>query len=72
MGDKKRIVLADAAEEFRQMLADMIGGEADLTVCAQTGSGEELLDLIAVHQIKCEGARLKRALSDEDIIPDVL
>ena len=26
MGDKKRIVLADAAEEFRQMLADMIGG----------------------------------------------
>lgn len=32
----------------------------------------ELLDLIAVHQIKCEGARLKRALSDEDIIPDVL
>ena len=43
MGDKKRIVLADAAEEFRQMLADMIGGEADLTVCAQTASGEELL-----------------------------
>ncbi len=33
MGDKKKIVLADAAEEFRQMLADMIGGEADLTVC---------------------------------------
>ncbi len=32
----------------------------------------ELLDLIAVYQIKCEGARLKRALSDEDIIPDVL
>lgn len=31
----------------------------------------ELLDLIAVHQIKTEGARLKRALSDEDIIPDV-
>ena len=39
MGDKKKIVLADAAEEFRQMLADMIGGEADLTVCAQTASG---------------------------------
>lgn len=32
----------------------------------------ELLDLIAIHQIKCEGARFKRALSDEDIIPDVL
>lgn len=32
----------------------------------------ELLDLIAVHQIKCEGARLRRAPSDEEIIPDVL
>ena len=32
------------------MLADMIGGEADLTVCAQTASGEELLDLIARHR----------------------
>ena len=50
MGDKKKIVLADAAEEYRQMLADMIGGEADLTVCAQTASGEELLDLIARHR----------------------
>ena len=50
MGDMKKIVLADAAEEFRQMLADMIGGEADLTVCAQTGSGEELLDLVARHR----------------------
>ena len=46
----KKIVLADAAEEFRQMLADMIGGEADLTVCAQTGSGEELLDLVVRHR----------------------
>ncbi len=50
MSDKKKIVLADASEEFRQMLADMIQGEADLTVCAQTGSGEELLDLVAVHK----------------------
>lgn len=31
----------------------------------------ELLDLIAVHQIKKEGAKLRRVLSDEDIIPDV-
>ena len=50
MSDKKRIVLADASEEFRQMLADLIREEADLTVCAQTGSGEELLDLIARHK----------------------
>jgi len=32
----------------------------------------ELLDLIAIHQIKCEGAKLRRVLADEDIIPDVL
>ena len=50
MNDKKKIVLADASEEFRTMLADMIGEEADLAVCAQTGSGEELLDLVAVHK----------------------
>lgn len=50
MSDKRKIVLADASEEFRQMLAEMIGEEADLTVCAQTGNGEELLDLIARHK----------------------
>ncbi len=47
MSDLKRIVLADASEEFRRMLADMMGEEADLTVAGQTGSGEELLELIA-------------------------
>lgn len=31
----------------------------------------ELLDMIAIHQIKCEGAKLRRTMSDEDIIPDV-
>ncbi len=50
MSDKKRIVLADASEEFRQMLADMIQEEADLSVCAQTDSGEELLELISRHR----------------------
>ena len=50
MSDKKKIVLADASEEFRQMLADMIQEEADLTVCAQTDGGEGLLDLVAVHK----------------------
>ncbi len=50
MSDRKKIVLADASEEFRQLLADMIQEEEDLTVCAQTGSGEELLDLIGRHR----------------------
>lgn len=31
----------------------------------------ELLDMIAIQQIKCEGAKLRRTMSDEDIIPDV-
>ena len=50
MSEKKKIVLADASEEFRQMLADMIQQEPDLSVCAQTGSGEELLELVSRHR----------------------
>ncbi len=47
MDEIKRIVIADASEEFRQMLADMVEGEDDLTLAGQTGDGEELLNLIA-------------------------
>ena len=47
MSDIKRIVLADASEEFRRILADTIEEETDLTVAGQTGNGEELLRLIA-------------------------
>ena len=50
MSEKKKIVLADTAEEFRQMLADMIQEEEDLTVCAQTANGLELLELISQHK----------------------
>lgn len=32
----------------------------------------ELLDLIACHQIKHEGAKLKEEADDEDMIPDLL
>ena len=32
----------------------------------------DIQDLMAICQIKYEGAQLRRALSDEDIIPDVL
>ena len=31
----------------------------------------ELLDMIAIQQIKLEGAKLCRVMSDEDVIPDV-
>ena len=43
---RKRVVIADASEEFRQMFADMIESETDLYLTGQTGSGEELLELI--------------------------
>ncbi len=50
MSDKKKIVLADASEEFRRMLADMMEQENDLCVVGQTGSGEQLLELVAQHK----------------------
>ena len=43
---RKRVVIADASEEFRQMFADMIESETDLYLTGQTGDGEELLELI--------------------------
>lgn len=45
-----------------------VGLSREETLCIPFG---ELLDLIAIEQIKHEGATLRRALSDEDIIPDV-
>ena len=50
MSDKRKIILADAAEEFRRMLADLMEEEPDLSVVAQTGNGEELLELIGRHR----------------------
>lgn len=47
MDEMKRIVLADASAEFRQILADMVESEADLTLAGQTGDGEELLALVS-------------------------
>ena len=46
MVELKKIVVADASEEFRQMLADMLEGEEDLTLAGATGDGEELLALV--------------------------
>ena len=43
----KRIVIADASEEFRQMLSDMIENETDLALAGQTGNGGELLNIIS-------------------------
>lgn len=45
METKKRVLVADASEEFRKLLADAIRQEADLEVAGVTGNGEELLEL---------------------------
>ncbi len=45
MSEKTRIVLADAAEDFRRMTAEAIGQEEDLELVGQTGDGEELLHM---------------------------
>lgn len=45
MERKLRVLLADAGEDFRGLLAGAINAEADLEVVGTTGSGEELLAL---------------------------
>ena len=50
MSDMKKIVLADASEEFRRMLAELVAEEPDLTVAGETASGEELLELISTQR----------------------
>lgn len=50
MSDVKKIIIADASEEYRGMLADALGDREDMEVVAQTGDGEALLDLVAKHQ----------------------
>ena len=46
MNEKTRVLLADAADDFRRMAAEMIGQEEDMAVVGQTGDGEELLRLV--------------------------
>lgn len=47
MGDCKKVVVADASDEFRQMLVEMLEDEGEgLALAGQTGNGEELLALV--------------------------
>ena len=46
MNEKTRVLLADAADEFRHMATEMIQQEADMEVVGQTGDGEELLRMV--------------------------
>jgi len=47
MERKKLILVADANEEFRRLLADAVEHEPDLALAAETGSGAEAVRLVA-------------------------
>jgi len=46
MNEKIRVLLADAAEDFRGMTAELLGQEEDIEIVGQTGDGEELLRMV--------------------------
>ena len=43
----KRILIADAGEDFRRGLADSLSGETDIQVAGQTGDGAELVRMVS-------------------------
>ncbi len=43
MGNQVRILVADAGEEFRSLLAETLSDEEDLDIVGQTGDGAELV-----------------------------
>lgn len=48
--DKKKVVVADASEEFRRLLTETINAENDLTVVGESGDGEDTLNLCMKRQ----------------------
>ncbi len=50
MEHKTRLLIADADEAFRTVLAEMLEDEGDMTVVATTGDGEEALQLVTEHK----------------------
>ena len=50
MEGRKKILVADAGEEFRRLLVETLSLEADFQVAGQTGDGQELLQLVEQHK----------------------
>lgn len=46
MDGKKRVLLADASEEFRRVFVGALAEEADMELIGDTGDGEEVLRLV--------------------------
>ena len=45
----KKILVADAGEDYRKVLVEAICGEPGICVVGQTGDGQELLELVREH-----------------------
>jgi len=82
MMDKKKVLVADAGEEFRRLLVETIDAEGDLTVVGDTASGEEVVklcrrqvpDVVVMDMILAEldGVEVLAALSRQEPRPKVL
>ena len=48
--EKKKVIGADASEEFRRLLVETLRGEGDLSVVGETGDGEAAVELCRQRQ----------------------
>ncbi len=64
MENKRRILIADASDEFRKLLCDAVAGESDLEVAGETGDGQEVLRL--VRELTPEAVVMDLVLRNED------
>ena len=80
--DKKKILVADAGEEFRRLLVETIDAESDLAVVGDTGDGEEAVSLCAKRKpdvvvmdmilAKMDGVEVLASLSALETKPKIL
>ncbi len=50
MEGRKKILLADAGEDYRRVLAETLSQEADIQLMGQTGDGQELLQMVEQYK----------------------
>ncbi|MBQ1729434.1 MAG: sporulation transcription factor Spo0A [Oscillospiraceae bacterium] len=50
MDDKIKVIVADAGDDFRDLLCETLNAEADITVAGKTGSGIKALELIKAEK----------------------
>ncbi len=80
--DKRKVVVADAGEEYRRLLVETIDNESDMMVVADTGDGEAAIQLIRQRQpdvvvmdmilAKLDGVEVLSALAEITPKPKVM